>query len=143
MNKLDMLMNQLGMNAGLAGQLKPSIDPEIVAQYKAQMMADPTGAMSAMARLPRNSSGVAIRSQVLNDPEIVSAYRKAMGSTSGSVPPAMMGIDEDMGVLNELMPGISGAVMPSVSSPNAVYDPKTGEYLGDYEFMPQNGLLYR
>lgn len=148
-----MLMNQLGMGAGLAGQLKPSINPEILAHYKAKAMVDPSGAMADLTRVPRGSAGVELRSQVFNDPEVRAAIERA-GSMAQkdavyqeaireAVPPAMMGIDEDMGVLNELRQGMPGAAMPNVSSPNAVFDPKTGEYLGEYEFMPQNGLLYR
>ena len=152
-------MNQLGMGAGLAGQLKQSIDPEVLAHYKAKMMADPVGGMSYMAQtMPRGAAGVDLRSKVLNDTAVRDAIAKAgrmeniainraiQGAPVEAVPPAMMGIDEDMGVLNEVpfgdeVPGMPGVyVQPGA---NSVYDPKTGEYLGEYEFMPQNGLLYR
>lgn len=159
MNKLDMLMNQLGMGAGLANQLKPSVNrgiaavsPEFVAHLRAKAMTDPSGVMQDLTRMPRGDAGMALRAQIFNDPEVRAAIERggsmaqknaAYQEALGTVPPAMMGIDEDMGVLNELPQGIPGAGMPSVQSPNAVYDPKTGEYLGEYEFMPQNGLLYR
>ena len=104
--------------------------------------------------MPRGAAGVDLRSKVLNDTAVrdaiakagrmenIAINRAAQGAPVEAVPPAMMGIDEDMGVLNELRQGMPGVAMLK-PGPNAVYDPKTGEYLGEYEFMPQNGLLYR
>lgn len=144
-----MLMNQLGMGSGLAGQLKSSIDPEVVAHYRAKILTNPESTLSALGSMP-GVGGAQLRKQVLGDPQIQQIvrghsplsmrakdemYKAARGAAVEAVPPAYMGIDEDMGVLNELQPTAPG--------PNAVYDPNTGEYLGEYEFMPQDGLLYR
>ena len=48
----------------------------------------------------------------------------------------MMGNDADSGIFND-----PAYKFRNMRTPNSVVDPKTGEYLGEYEFMPQEGLL--
>lgn len=146
------LLKQLGLNAGLASQIEPQgLSPE-AAQYYAQEYAR-SGKLPAMGR---DSQAQLQRKQILENARLYQQKKhlEYMGLPTelagaspamidrmiqeGSVPPAYMGIDEDMGSLNE-----PARPMPNVTSPNAVFDPKTGEYLGEYEFIPQNGLLYR